>query len=255
MDIRTQNKTMLLEPLRNIIRQGEALADNVVIEMPKQREGIDLTTLGWEIRAASEKDTLTIVPAEKNETGENLIVSFKVTADLTAVAGALELSLVGINADGSIIVKFIGDKPIFVKEALNGNYSPAPDALESALALAKVAVESAGVAVEEAKEAASDAKVAVITANGVKDEILSLKESGAFNGAVGPQGPQGIQGVKGDKGDKGDRGDSGVTAPIETGIYALYVDGDGHLILETADNETPPPLSISDGHLIYTIGG
>ncbi len=57
---------------------------------------------------------------------------------------------------------------------------------------------------------------------------------------------------RGAQGEKGERGDSGITAPSD-GFFTVYVNEAGHLIAVVADNAAAPPLSIVDGHLIYTI--
>lgn len=55
------------------------------------------------------------------------------------------------------------------------------------------------------------------------------------------------------KGDKGDPGYVTVTN-LKTGMFGMFVDENGHLILTHNDNEPAPPLSITeDGRLIYTI--
>lgn len=64
---------------------------------------------------------------------------------------------------------------------------------------------------------------------------------------------------KGDKGDTGPQGPKGedgsmVSVSLESGMFAMYVNEDGHLILTHNSNEPAPPLSInSGGHMVYTI--
>lgn len=86
----------------------------------------------------------------------------------------------------------------------------------------------------------------------INNDLIEKRDSGFFNGADGPQGPQGIQGPKGDKGDKGDKGESGLTAPSD-GFFTIFVAENGDLTVATAGDTPPPPLSIRDGQLIYTI--
>ncbi len=61
-------------------------------------------------------------------------------------------------------------------------------------------------------------------------------------GEQGPPGPQGEQGPPGPAGEKGDKG--------ESGFFTMSVSEQGDLLL-IYDNETPPPLKIQDGNLIY----
>lgn len=124
---------------------------------------------------------------------------------------------------------------------VKSNYQEAVESTDefSKLAEALNAVESAGEVVAQAEA--------------VKEDLIEKRDSGFFNGAPGAQGVQGIQGPKGEKGEKGDRGDSGVSAAID-GMYTLYVNTEGHLIAQYVEGGDPPPLSISDGYLIYTTG-
>lgn len=69
-------------------------------------------------------------------------------------------------------------------------------------------------------------------------------------GDIGPQGPQGIQGIKGDKGDKGDTGANGITVPIESGRFAMTVEGD-NLVMYYNEGTTPPKYEINEkGELV-----
>lgn len=98
---------------------------------------------------------------------------------------------------------------------------------------------------------------------GPQGEIGPKGEQGAPGpaGSQGVQGPPGIQGPKGDtgpKGDagligpKGDKGDSGITVP-SNGMFTVYVNASGELVARYAPGNTPPPLSIVDGQLVYTL--
>ena len=69
-------------------------------------------------------------------------------------------------------------------------------------------------------------------------------------GAMGPPGPQGL---KGDRGDPGRDGNM-VSASLDPGIFAVYVNAQGHLILAHNDGDPVPALSVDkNGHLVYTI--
>ena len=75
-------------------------------------------------------------------------------------------------------------------------------------------------------------------------------------GAQGPQGPAGPQGKTGPQGSPGPQGEKG--APGDTGpkgdpsFFKMDVDESGNLAVYYGAGE-PPPLSIEDGHLVYTL--
>lgn len=127
--------------------------------------------------------------------------------------------------------------------------------------------QAAAMAARDAEEAARDAAA----------DILAQRDAGLFQGERGPQGvpgpagpsgptgpagPPGLsgppgatgpQGERGPAGPQGPQGESGVMAPTQ-GLYALYVNEQGHLIVRTVENTDPPPLHINAaGHLIYTV--
>ena len=60
-------------------------------------------------------------------------MQWEVSADFTAVSGALSLMLVGTDSEGNVVIKFPGDDPIWVRDAETGQYSPPEDAIENAL--------------------------------------------------------------------------------------------------------------------------
>lgn len=73
-------------------------------------------------------------------------------------------------------------------------------------------------------------------------------------GEPGERGPQGETGPKGNRGEPGPKGDDGVLLDLETGVFAMSVSPEGHLLVSVNVQEAAPPLEIDgDGHLIYKI--
>lgn len=133
MDINSKNKKLCLEPLRGIVTQGEKLADTVTFRLPNVYGNLTLSALSWQLRAASEKNTLATADLTASASGEFCLVQWEVSADFTAVSGALSLMLVGTDAAGNTVIKFPGDSPIWVRDSETGAYSPPEDAIENAL--------------------------------------------------------------------------------------------------------------------------
>ena len=72
-------------------------------------------------------------------------------------------------------------------------------------------------------------------------------------GQKGEKGDTGEQGPKGDTGPQGEKGDPGETGPKgDPGFFKMDVDAEGNLSAYYGAGE-PPPLSIEDGHLVYTL--
>lgn len=133
MDINSKNKKLCLEPLRGIVTQGEKLADTVTFRLPNVYGNLTLSALSWQLRAASEKNTLATADLTASASGEFCLVQWEVSADFTAVSGALSLMLVGTDSEGNVVIKFPGDDPIWVRDAETGQYSPPEDAIQKAL--------------------------------------------------------------------------------------------------------------------------
>lgn len=72
-------------------------------------------------------------------------------------------------------------------------------------------------------------------------------------GPQGPAGPQGETGPQGSPGPQGEKGDPGEAGPKgDPGFFKMDVDESGNLSVYYGAGE-PPPLSIEDGHLVYTL--
>lgn len=157
MQIESRKKKLCLEPLRGIITQGEKMADTVIFRLPATYGALVLSDLSWQIRAASEKNTLVTADLTASSGGEFCLVKWEVSADFTAVSGALSLMLVGTDSKGNVVIKFPGDDPIWIRDSETGEYAPPPDALEQAV----IGIQQAQAALESAQESLEDAAQAL----------------------------------------------------------------------------------------------
>lgn len=186
MQIESRKKKLCLEPLRGIITQGEKMADTVIFRLPATYGALILSDLSWQIRAASEKNTLVTADLTASSGGEFCLVQWEVSADFTAVSGALSLMLVGTDSAGNVVIKFPGDDPIWIRDSETGEYAPPPDALEQAV----IGIQQAQAALESAQESLEDAAQALqnTTANfrilGHYDSLPEL-QSAITNPSVG----------------------------------------------------------------------
>lgn len=186
MQIESKKKKLCLEPLRGIITQGEKMADTVIFRLPATYGALILSDLSWQIRAASEKNTLVTADLTASSGGEFCLVQWEVSADFTAVSGALSLMLVGTDSEGNVVIKFPGDDPIWIRDSETGEYAPPPDVLEQAV----IGIQRAQAALESAQESLEDAAQALqnTTANfrirGHYDSLPEL-QSAITNPSVG----------------------------------------------------------------------
>lgn len=162
------------------------MADTVIFRLPATYGALILSDLSWQIRAASEKNTLVTADLTASSGGEFCLVQWEVSADFTAVSGALSLMLVGTDSEGNVVIKFPGDDPIWIRDSETGEYTPPPDALEQAV----IGIQQAQAALESAQESLEDAAQALqnTTANfRILDHYDSLPElqSAITNPSVG----------------------------------------------------------------------
>lgn len=135
------------------------MADKVVFQLPANYGEIDLAALTWSIRAASEKNTLVTAVLTSSASDGCCLVTWEVSADFTAVSGALSLMLVGTDSGGNIVIKFPGDDPIWVRDSETGMYSPPPDVIENALAALEQAQEQLTEATETIQQLGVNFKI------------------------------------------------------------------------------------------------
>ncbi|MDD3193904.1 MAG: hypothetical protein PHE47_08720 [Oscillospiraceae bacterium] len=157
MEIRANEKKIInTQPLDYLFTQGETGVDQIPIVLPLQYGQVDLTALHWSIQLASERDTF-ISKALTAQVGEDcLTVYWEVDGDCTAVPGKIQLTVVGISADGAEVIKFDG-REIMVKAAAYGSYVPTPDTLAASLSQAQKYTGEAILAAQQATAAAASA--------------------------------------------------------------------------------------------------
>ena len=184
MYINSQNKQLQLQPLQGIITQGEKMADSVTFALPAVYGSLSLSDLSWNIRAASEKDTLATAALSVSTANDKCLLTWEVSGDFTAVSGALSLMLVGTDAAGNTVIKFPGDSPIWVRDSETGAYSPPEDAIENALD-----------GLQSAEEALKNA-VQTLQSIGVNLKILGWYSTlEALQAAVSNPSPSDIYGI------------------------------------------------------------
>lgn len=110
-----------------------------------------------------------------------------------------------------------------------------------------------------------DAETATDRANEVSDRIEQKAQNGDFSATVKVgstvTGEPGTKATVKNSGTTKDavldftipKGVPGVATSLSPGIFGMYIREDGHLIVRHNDNDPAPPLSVVDGHLIYTI--
>lgn len=125
---------------------------------------------------------------------------------------------------------------------------------DSAATSATAATTKAGEAEKHADEAEAAAAKAAQEAAKVKTWKPNVSEVGDLSWAVSTdETPPKTVNIIGPPGDKGEQGVPGVVTQLNPGLFGMYVNEHGHLILAHNDNEPAPPIRIENGRLIYTV--
>ena len=118
---------------------------------------------------------------------------------------------------------------------------------------------------EKIEKTTSESKAATEASKQTTEEMKQKAQNGDFSATVNAgstvTGEPGTKAVVRNSGTAKDavfdftipRGMPGVSTSLSPGIFEMYVNDSGHLILRHNDNEPAPPLSIQDGRLIYTL--
>lgn len=274
----------------NVIKRDVYTLKNRLKEPIELTQGTDSVYIWFYMRDYTlEEKTTALVYVEKpskkgiQSVGEvkasEGIVSIKISKQMTAEAGKTRLQIQLTKSEENL---YTFEQELRIsKSIIKINSENGFSFFDECLKVVENATENANKAANEANDvknellnAANDGKFSATIDIGTIETIdagqaASAKNSGTKKDAVidfqiprgkqgetGPQGPQGVKGdkgEKGEKGDKGERGDSGAITKIEPGWFALYVNGNGELILVHDDIDNAPLFKIEGGNLVYVI--
>ena len=148
-----QHKRFDTAPIARLFTQGENNVDVITLRGAKMYGELDASQLTFILRAVSEKDTLVEQQLTATTDGDDLVLTWMVTEDFTAVSGLLHLKLRGIDTAGNVVLK-LGAEPIYIQADIQGDYAPPQDVLTKALndmrGQVAAAEEQAGIAKTEA---------------------------------------------------------------------------------------------------------
>lgn len=154
MELKVTGKTIDTAPIKHLLRQGEANVDIISIPLGKNYGGVDISGFEFELRAYSEKETMARRTLGKKVSADRIILTWQVSAIFTTVDGSLDLIVVGMDADGSDIIMFTGEK-IIVQKTQGEIQLPIPSVVEDALRQMSVFANSAANSADRAEAAAA----------------------------------------------------------------------------------------------------
>lgn len=203
--------------------------------------------------AQSFDDDLHIV--EESDIDPELLAALAFPDDLNVIQGLDdEPNDVGGLTAAELKAKF-DQAGLTIQRYINETLIPsvvAADATENARAKAEEAREAA----EEARENAEKRREEAASHRPYVSEAGSLMVWDMETAAYKDTGVvlKGEKGDPGQKGEKGDPGQDGALIPLGSGVFAMGISEDGHLLVAVSEQDAAPPLEINaEGHLIYKI--
>ena len=228
--------------------ESDEKVERVLFQCPKMvGDHIDLSELILFINYENANGEFGVYCIDDVELSEgNILFSWLLSRKVTKYKGNVKFILCAKKAvdDGTLKNEWntTVNRQCKVLEGLEGEL-PEPDPEEESVLLGLIG---------QATDAITRTNNASKKAEDITREIQGKIESGELTGPQGPPGPQGETGPPGPQGPKGEDGVASVTQ-LNPGMFGMYVNEEGHLIMTHNDNEPAPPLSIRDGKLIYTI--
>lgn len=198
------------------------------------------------------------------------VITIQPQKQMTAEAGRTDLQ-VEINKDGKTLLTFV--YPINIKRSLikinstNGSnfideyiakmqecMDRMEETREEIIEMAEKGDFSASIDVGDTATLEPGEPASVKNIGTIRDAILNFAIPKGKTGERGPTGPQGVQGETGPRGETGPKGGNGVVTELGPGLFGMYVNEEGHLIMVITQGEVVPQFKIVDGHLKYIIG-
>ena len=177
--------------IKHLLGAGEKNADKIQIAVDRYYHQTDLSDCLFTLRAVNSGGGLVMQNLEKEVTESQIILTWTITEDFTAVSGELLPEIVG-QKDDTVVIKY-EMTPMIVRNSILEQYNGGIDAIDKAL--------------REMQSILAQAEQLIAKAPIIKDGTWWL-----YDAATGDYTDSGYpaQGEKGEKGDAGTPGKDGV---------------------------------------------
>lgn len=211
--------------IKHLLSAGEKNADKIQIAVDRYYHQTDLSDCLFTLRAVNSGGGLVMQNLEKEVTESQIILTWTITEDFTAVSGELLPEIVG-QKDDTVVIKY-EMTPMIVRNSILEQYNGGIDAIDKAL--------------REMQSILAQAEQMIAKMPIIKNGTWWL-----YDVAAGDYVDSGYpaQGEKGDTGETGEKGDTG--APGKDGVNGT--DGaDGFSPIATVtETDTGAIITITD---------
>ena len=207
--------------IKHLLGAGEKNADKIQIAVDRYYHQTDLSDCLFTLRAVNSGGGLVMQNLEKEVTESQIILTWTITEDFTAVSGQLLPEIVG-QKDDTVVIKY-EMTPMIVRNSILEQYNGGIDAIDKALREMQSILAQAEQLIVKAPIIQNGTWWLYDAATGVyqdseqpaKGDPGKQGKAGA-KGEKGDQGEPGAPGEKGERGEKGEKGDAGT--PGKNGV-------------------------------------
>lgn len=166
-----KNKFIDTKPMERLLTQGEKYADKIHFVLPAINNDVNIVNCSFAIRTVASDGSMTETGLTAQRNIEQVLLTWDVPESVTAVAGMLQMELVG-SKGSDIIIKY-KMPAIFIKGAVMGDHLPPPDIIEEKLAQMNGILAQAQAKLDEAKDMVVNISADII------DKTLSISDKAA----------------------------------------------------------------------------
>ena len=203
--------------IKHLLSAGEKNADKIQIAIDRYYHQTDLSDCLFTLRAVNSGGGLVMQNLEKEVTESQIILTWTITEDFTAVSGELLPEIVG-QKDDTVVIKY-EMTPMIVRNSILEQYNGGIDAIDKALREMQSILAQAEQLIAKMPIIKNGTWWLYDAATGVyQDSEQPAKGDKGDKGETGEKGDPGKTGAKGEKGDAGTPGKNGVNgySPIAT---------------------------------------
>ena len=194
--------------IKHLLGAGEKNADKIQIAVDRYYHQTDLSDCLFTLRAVNSGGGLIMQNLEKEVTESQIILTWTIAEDFTAVPGELLPEIVGQKED-TVVIKY-EMTPMIVRNSILEQYKGGIDAIDKALREMQSILSQAEQLIAKAPIIQNGTWWLYDAATGVyQDSEQPAKGDKGDKGETGEKGDPGKQGKTGAKGEKGDAGTPG----------------------------------------------
>lgn len=171
MTLTAKGKFIDTKPMERLLTQGEKYADKIHFVLPAINNDVNIVNCSFVIRTVASDGSMTETGLTAQRSIEQVLLTWDVPESVTAVAGMLQMELVGIK-DSDIIIKY-KMPAVFIKGAVMGDHLPPPDVIEEKLAQMNGMLAQAQAKLDEAKD------MVVNISSDIIDKTLTISDKAA----------------------------------------------------------------------------